>query len=223
MKCPHCTNMIHTNFDEIYLDTDIDGAWSLFKYICPSCKKYLFYFQMGRRGNKSNGGFTKAGVIEPIKKEFMAYPQFYSRTPLSSFVPERYAEDYKEASAVLNISPKASAALSRRCLQNILRDVAKVKPQNLIKEIEEILDSKQLPTYLSEGIDAVRNIGNFAAHPIKSTNTGEIISVESGEAEWLLDLLEGLFDFYFVQPKILEEKRKKLNEKLNEAGKPSLK
>jgi hypothetical protein len=36
-----------------------------------------------------------------------------------------------------------------------------------------------------ESIDAVRNIGNFAAHPQKSTATGEILEVEFGESEWL--------------------------------------
>jgi hypothetical protein len=29
----------------------------------------------------------------------------------------------------------------------------------------------------------VRTIGNFAAHPIKSTSTGTIVDVEPGEAE----------------------------------------
>ena len=80
-----------------------------------------------------------------------------------------------------------------------------------------------LPSYLADGLDAVRNTGNFAAHPMKSTNTGEIIDVESGEAEWNLDILEGLFDFYFVQPSRLQEKREKLDKKLHDAGKPPLK
>src|SRR4030088_3523806 len=107
---------------------------------------------------------------------------------------------------VLADSPKASAALSRRCLQTILREHARVKPQDLSKEIDEVLASKQLPTHLANDIDAVRHYGNFAAHPIKSTSSGEIFSVEPGEAEWQLDLLEGLFDFYFVGP--AESKRK---------------
>lgn len=101
--------------------------------------------------------------------------------------------------------------------------MAKVKPQDLSKEIDEILSSKQLPTYLAEAVDAVRNIGNFAAHPIKSKSTGEIVDVEPGEAEWLLDLLEGLFDFYFIQPAELQRKREALNQKLADAGKPSMK
>ena len=65
----------------------------------------------------------------------------------------------------------------------------------------------------------MRAIGNFAAHPIKSEKTGEILSVESGEAELNLDVLEALFDFYFVQPTVVRKKKAALDEKLKEAGK----
>jgi hypothetical protein len=136
-------------------------------------------------------------------------------------VPDPFKTDFLEASIVFQDSPKASAALSRRCLQNVLRDVAKVKPMDLSREIDQVLPN--LPTALAESIDAIRNVGNFAAHPIKSTNTGEIILVEPGEAEWLLDVLESVFDFYFVQPAILKHKRAQLNKKLDEANKPPLK
>lgn len=143
--------------------------------------------------------------------------------PLSKHVPEKFARDYTEAVLVFEDSPKASAALSRRTLQNLLRESAGVKPQDLAQEIQEVLDTKHLPPHLSNAIDAVRNIGNFAAHPIKSKSTGEVVDVEPGEAEWLLDTLEGLFDFYFVQPAILLEKRNALNKKLADAGKPPVK
>jgi uncharacterized protein Smg (DUF494 family) len=47
--------------------------------------------------------------------------------------------------------------------------------------------------------------------------------VETGEAEWNLDVLESLFDFYFVQPANLKKKKDALNLKLKEAGKPPMK
>ena len=50
-----------------------------------------------------------------------------------------------------------------------------------------------------------------------------MIEVEPGEAEWLLETLEGLFDFYFVQPARLENKRAEVDKKLKEAGKSQLK
>lgn len=97
------------------------------------------------------------------------------------------------------------------------------KKKNLADQIQEVIDSKKLPSYLSGALDAVRNIGNFAAHPMKSESTREIVEVEPREAEWNLDILERLFDFYFVQPEILRKKREKLNQKLKGAGKPPMK
>ncbi len=86
-----------------------------------------------------------------------------------------------------------------------------------------MLDSKQLPGYLAEDLDAIRNVGNFAAHPLKSTNSGQIVDVEPQEAEWILNLLEHLFDFYFVQPARAQVKRDALNAKLQDLGKPPMK
>jgi len=74
---------------------------------------------------------------------------------------------------VLEYSPKASAALSRRCLQVLLRDKGNVKPSNLNDEIVEAMPD--LPSHLAGAVDAVRSLGNFAAHPIKSQSTGEVV------------------------------------------------
>jgi Domain of unknown function (DUF4145) len=123
---------------------------------------------------------------------------------------------------VLSDSPKASAALSRRCLQAILRDKAGAKKKDLNDQIEEVIEGGKLPTHIAEGLHAVRTIGNFAAHPMKSTTTGAIIDVEIGEAEWNLDVLELLFDFYFVQPGVAAKRKAELNKKLKDAGKPEL-
>jgi hypothetical protein len=158
-------------------------------------------------------------------KEMLIQPKGIARSPLPPEIPEEFAADYREACLVLVDSPKASAALSRRCLQHLLWGKAAVidKPTDLGKEIDQVLASKTLPSDLADAIDAIRQVGNFAAHPMKSTDTGLILDVEPGEAEWLLDVLESLFDFYFVRPVQLAAKREALNKKLAEAGKPSMK
>ena len=211
MKCPHCLDSYHPQSQKQDLGNDDEDKWIISWQACPNCEKYIIILH-----RRSHDGVHDKG-------DFFAYPKGFSRRPLSDGVPDPFAQDYKEACLVISVSPKASAALSRRSLQNILRECAKVKPQNLVNEIDEVLNSKQLPSFLAEGIDAVRNIGNFAAHPIKSTNTGEVVDVEPGEAEWLLDLLEGLFDFYFVQPAGLKRKKEALDKKLADAGKPPMK
>jgi hypothetical protein len=155
-----------------------------------------------------------------INKQLMAWPKGVSRAPVPPEVPQEIVEDYYEACLVLDDSPKASAALSRRCLQNLLRRAAGVKPGDLSAEIQQVLDGGKLPTQISDNIDAIRNIGNFAAHPNKSKSTGEVVPVEPHEAEWNLDVLESLFDFYFVQPARAKAKRDALTKKLADAGKP---
>jgi hypothetical protein len=103
-----------------------------------------------------------------------------------------------------------------------LREKGGVKPSSLDDEIQEIIDSNKLPTELANNLDYVRIIGNFAAHPIKSKNSGVIFDVEVGEAEYNLDIIEELFDFYFVRPARIKKKKEELNVKLREAGKPEL-
>ena len=92
----------------------------------------------------------------------------------------------------------------------------------IIRGIFLPLDSR-FSAYNTDSVDAVRNYGNFSAHPIKGTSSGEIVAVEPGEAEWNLDVLESLFDFFYVAPAKLQAKRESLNKKLEEVGKPKMK
>ena len=85
------------------------------------------------------------------------------------------------------------------------------------------LDSVPLPPSTAQDLDAVRKVGNFAAHPIKYEHTGVMVDVEPGEAEWNLDTLEKLFDYVFVKPARSALCTAGLNEKLKAAGKPLLK
>ena len=150
----------------------------------------------------------------------LLWPQFSARPPVPSQVPQEIAQDYSEASIVLELSPKASAALSRRCLQAVLRGAAYTKAKDLNDQILEVLPN--LPSNIAQNLDAIRVVGNFAAHPSKSQVTGVIIDVEPGEAEWNLDVLDALFDYFYVRPEIEKKKRDDLNRKLQEAGKPPL-
>ena len=158
-----------------------------------------------------------------IEDRTRVWPKGSGRAPAPPEVPPEIAQDYTEACLVIADSAKAAAALGRRCLQHVLRTAAGVKESDLAKEIQQVLDAGTLPTHIAESIDAVRNVGNFAAHPIKGEHSGEVLAVEPGEAEWTLDVLELLFDFYFVQPARAREKRAALDAKLAQAGKPPMK
>jgi hypothetical protein len=102
--------------------------------------------------------------------------------------------------------------LSRRCLQRLIHDQLGVVGKNLDREIELILESNRLPSYLADDLNAVRIVDNLAARPMKSEVTGEIMDVETGEAALTIEVLEGLFDFCFVAPIKAEQRRKDLNQ-----------
>jgi hypothetical protein len=220
-RCPHCREIVC--FDEpdvitysvpgtqeygqypAYLRTGNDNTEiSVYSSKCPNCKKTIVAAQIKEGENLSCRLVHPHNIVRSVSED----------------VPKEIREDFLEAAAVLPTSEKASAALSRRCLQNLLTDVG-YKQKDLNDQIEQAI--KDLPRRLGENLDAIRTIGNFAAHPIKYKSTGEIVDVESQEAEWDLDVLEGLFDYFYVQPRQEEEKRKRLDAKLKGAGKPPLK
>lgn len=149
----------------------------------------------------------------------MVWPKASGREAIPPEVPDEFREDYREASLILRDSPKASAALGRRCLQHILRDKAGVQPGNLYDEIQEVIDGGTVPSVIANALHSVREIGNFSAHLTKSKNTGEIVDVDEGEAEWCLDVIASLFDFYFVLPETVKKRVNAVNVKLAEAGK----
>ncbi|MDF0692689.1 DUF4145 domain-containing protein [Aquirufa ecclesiirivi] len=222
MKCAHCLVEVNPNFTEYYLGNDTSGFWSILFMKCPNqdCNRIIIDLACG---DPKLNQFGHAEGLASIKWRQTVRPISSGRPPAPPEVDLVFAQDYSEACSIIKLSPKASAALSRRCLQNILREKAGIKNGNLVNEIQQVIDSKSLPAHLAESIDAIRHIGNFAAHPLKSTSSGEIIEVEIGEAEWSLDVLEALFDFYFVQPAILKAKRSALDAKLKDANKPPMK
>lgn len=211
MKCPHCLENFHEDWTRVGLGGDIGHImWSVSHCKCPACKRIIM-------------------SVEGVKEDFssyerMVYPKAISRVSLPEEVDDvSVVNDYSEACAVLSDSAKASAALSRRSLQHILRDKVGVKPSDLYSEIQQVLDNNLLPSDLAENLDAIRNIGNFAAHPIKSTSTGEVVDVEPGEAEWNLEVLEDLIDYAYVRPARSQARKDALNKKLKDAGKPEIK
>jgi len=220
MKCLHCFKEIHIeDWDEtsVFFDPKSSGRGvEVLVGQCPACGGLIIRIRQGKVGG---GEYPHIAIVE---SDEVVYPMLTTRF-VEPEVPEIYRKDYIEASRVLSISPKASAALSRRLLQSILRQEFKIKRKRLVEEIDEFISLPGIPSHLAEAVDAIRNVGNFAAHPLKDTSTGEIVDVEPGEAEWLLDVLEALFDFAFVQPKRLAERKRRLNEKLAKLGKPPMK
>jgi hypothetical protein len=210
-KCPHCRHVVYFSFPTVAARASFalkvaDAGDTVYVYSskCPNCKRPIVTAKI------ASGGEERVRLVHPFNIVRTVPPE----------VPKDIQEDFLEAAAVLSISEKASAALSRRCLQNLLTK-QRYKKKDLVKQIESAL--KDLPERIAENLDAIRVIGNYAAHPIKYKSTGLVVDVEPEEAGWTLDVLEDLFEYYYVQPKRAAEKRKKLEAKLKGSGKPPLK
>ncbi len=222
MICPHCSTVVKFNWSLTQarqINQNQTLGSEIFFAECPQCDKLVVGIQEGNLQYHASAGYHS---IHNISSQKIIYPKT-NNFQGSQDIPKKYLEDYEEAIKVLSASSKASAALTRRLLQNILREEFNISEKSLAKEIEIFTNKTDIPSYLTDAVDAVRQVGNIAAHPSKDLSTGEIVPVEKGEAEWLIEVIEQLFDFVFIQPKKLEKRKQELNLKLDKLGKPQMK
>ncbi|MEB5708366.1 DUF4145 domain-containing protein [Pantoea anthophila] len=111
-----------------------------------------------------------------------------------SYIPVAILNDYKEACAIVDLSPKASATLARRCLQGMLRDYWGVNGRTLHDEILAIED--KVDPVVWDAILNVKSIGNIGAHMERDINL--IIDVNPEEAELLIQMIEMLIEDWYV-------------------------
>jgi hypothetical protein len=126
-----------------------------------------------------------------------------SAQPQPDYIPLPLRDDYYQACRIVDLSPKASATLSRRCLQGMIRDFCAISKSRLIDEIDELRDrvvQGHAPAGVTiesvEGIDQVRSIGNIGAHMERDIDL--VVDVDPGEAEALVKLIELLFEEWYV-------------------------
>lgn len=208
--CPHCGKeavLIRAQFfdheqlaavnqrDAFRIDRDQPTVFAFSR--CPACNRSI------------------AQVVDSLGATFVV-PRIPFRRPLGNAVPAALVSDYREALLVLPVSPKASAALSRRCLQSLLVLQGTTK-RDLVDQIDELRPT--LPSYVADYVDHVRELGNISAHAKQSKATGEIVDVEPGEAEWMLELLEELFDHYYTKPAESAAKQSALKAKFADISK----
>ena len=78
--------------------------------------------------------------------------------------------------------------------------VSGVTGKNLKQDIKKVIESNSLPKSISALLDAPRLLGNMAIHPKKDSETGIVQPIESWEARWCLEIIEALFEHFFVSP-----------------------
>lgn len=192
--CPFCNSsvpIISTTYRNIscYFNKDIphylgDDSWetsAIFQidmFSCPKCSKVSFV---------ANG----KGLLEDIS--IPLYPNSLAKQ-FPDYIPQSIREDYEEAYSIINLSPKASATLARRCLQGMIRNFFGIVKPRLVDEINAL--QNLVPPTQWKAIDSLRSIGNIGAHMESDVNV--IIDVDPDEAQKLLKLIELLIDKWYI-------------------------
>ena len=159
------------------------------------------------------------------EERYLAVPRRTLPRRIDPLVEEKkpaYAALYAEAALVLEDSPRASAALSRRLLADVLDEQGGYGAPGLAARIDAFIEDVANPATLTKNLDYLREIGNFGAHTQKDDIDGSVIDVEQQEAEWTLDVLDRLLDFYIVGPETDRRMRERFDDKVERAGRDPL-
>lgn len=203
-QCPYCSMIMPITHDcfrsrSVSFDRDEGGYWNTYFfpdescvklefYKCPNCNEYSIFL---------NGTGEKVTDIPPTSIRPTSQAKHYP-----AYIPFAIRQDYEEACTIVRLSPKASATLSRRCLQGMIHDFWNIKLKNLNQEISALKD--KIPVDLWSSIDALRQLGNIGAHMEKDTDV--IVDIDPNEAESLIKLIELLMKEWYIN----REERKKL-------------
>ncbi len=210
-ECPYCNRAQVVSKDRFGTQLDwmgLDGCEHgrvgyLAEYIvCANdgCRKLSLRLYLVTQGNWNTR--HEHFDIESIIQDWRLLPSSFAR-PQPDFIPKPLRHDYEEACAIRDLSPKASATITRRCIQGVIRDFCGISKKRLVDEIKELrdrVDNGNAPTGVQadtvDAIDHVRGIGNIGAHMEADINV--IVDVEPDEAQKLIELVELLFEEWYV-------------------------
>jgi hypothetical protein len=196
MDCPHCRAEVEAKPHTFALGIDQDGTWQISNVRCPTCDRLIVSV------------CTKEG------KSYPAWPPASDWARLSTDVPEELAGEYLTANQVLPYSEEASAAISRRLLHRVLASQADVGYGGLAVQIGRAIESPAMPEYLKEALETLVRIAGLEPDSVRSYRPDALTPPADGEAEWLLDVVRHLVDFYYVQPARLRRKLYAVEERL---------
>jgi hypothetical protein len=171
--------------------------------VCPnsSCLETQITASLHRTTPSPNGGRRLGDAL----LRWQLKPDSMAKT-FPDYIPAQILQDYQEACRIVALSPKASATLSRRCLQGMIRDFWKIKKKNLSLAIQALKVKTDPRTW--RAIDAVRQLGNIGAHMEK--NIDLIVDVDTDEASLLNGLIETLIEEWYVRSHETEQNMERI-------------
>lgn len=208
---------------QIQVGHSVDGklAYSVFSVACLNevCRKTSVRLSIG------GAEFDRAGNYKGLNHEIRLFSeQILPRgtvKPQPDFIPAPLLEDYVEACLIRELSPKASATLIRRCLQGMIRDFAGIAKATLYQEINALRAAvddgsadRAITIETVDAIDHVRGVGNIGAHMEKDIDL--IVPVDPDEAQALIELVEMLFEEWYVARETRQQRLAKIQGIANE-------
>jgi hypothetical protein len=163
---------------------------------------------------------TEKTALDFASGQWLAHPRSSGRL-VDPLVPDDLRRDYNEAATILDMSPRMSAVVSRRILADLLERYAGLDKFSLAARIDDFSKDNTHPSQLRQNLHYLREIADFGAHTQKD-DQAEIIDVDRKEAEWTLDLIDRLFDYFIVAPERDRKMREGFDKKLDDAGRKPL-
>lgn len=180
LECKHCSATVEaleiaTHFDEMTEDGEPPGKWTL--AICPRCTLPLLAVQCDY-----GEGFQ---ADTPIR----VYPAPDRR--LGFAVPRTIRAAFDEATVCFKAKAyTASAIMCRKTLEGLCAE-HEIKGRNLSDSLKKLKESGVIEERLFEWAEALRTLGNEAAHGVSST-------ISRQDASDILEFTEALAEYVFT-------------------------
>ncbi|NLD43188.1 MAG: hypothetical protein GX657_06820, partial [Chloroflexi bacterium] len=102
----------------------------------------------------------------------------------------------------------------RRLLHRLLAVKTAAGHGGLSDQIRQAVIASDLPPYLKQALQTLVRVAKLEPGSSKSEKPDTLTPAEPGEPEWLLDIVEAMFDLYFVRPAHMERKQAALEESI---------
>ncbi|KXK17912.1 MAG: DUF4145 domain-containing protein [Fimbriimonadaceae bacterium] len=209
LVCSHCGNRTpHTivgkhrrvleRSDEFYEQFDPDdldvldlGPPDVIEYVmtvCGTCRNLALF----------------SGLVDYEEDPECFWPDW---DQLGVGVPQEVQQAYREATRVRNISPRSFAVEIRRALEAICAEQG-IASGKLDKQLQKLFEKTAMPANLKQVADALRVLGNMAAHFGQSpTSPAEVITID--------EFFRAVIEYVYVAPAKLASYRTKLDALIN--------
>lgn len=221
-QCPFCNQIASEHWSNSSLvsienyssQLPTNAGYTVFRAfwdLCPNSQCKEVSFKIHRYDNPKGSIFLDNGKLKchvgqvSLSSTNRILPELANALKLPDYIPSQIQQDYYEACRIIELSPKASATLLRRCLQGMIRDFWGIKKARLIDEINA-LEEKEPGT--KDLIDPIRSIGNIGAHMEADVNL--IVDIEPEEAILLKEMIEQLIEDWYTERNKREQRIAKI-------------